>query len=187
MKNILILSILLLIFGCKDKNFGDTNRSNVGKQYTTSQLPSTKSIPTNKFKELLGEEIDGLKREQISSGYSDLNSVELHYKNDNQQLVISILDGAGIKGSKNISLIKPSIDANLDIENDNGYIKSIFIEGIKGVQEEIKTKKETINKVTLIVNGRFLLTLSGTDISMDDIIDIIIKEEIIGKLQVLSN
>lgn len=187
MKNILIIFILLLVTGCKDKVLNDTNRSNVGKQYTASQLPSTKLIPTNKFKKLVGEEIDGLKREQISSGYSGLNSVEFYYANDNKKLVISILDGAGVEGSKNIALIKPSIDANLDIENENGYIKSTFIEGIKAVQEEIKTKNETIGKLTLIVNGRFVLTLSGTNISMDDIMDIVRKEEIIGKLQVLSN
>ena len=95
------------------------------------------------------------------------------------------MDGAGKEGSNLIALMKQSIDSNIDIKNKNGYLKSTLIDNIRAIKEEIKSKNGIVNKLTMIISGRFLLTIVGTNVDMDELEEIIKDEHLIRKLQKL--
>ncbi|MDD5406445.1 MAG: hypothetical protein PHE73_05860 [Sulfurovaceae bacterium] len=186
MRLILIVLVFLSVIGCKGKISDNTNKSSSERQYTQAQLQNAKPISNQQFKELTSQRIDDFSKEQISMGYSGLYSAEISYANDDKRILISIVDGAGKDGSNLIALMKQSVDSNIDIKNQNGYIKSTSIDGIRAVKEEIKSKNNIVNKLTLIISDRFLLTIVGTNVDMDKLEDIVKKEDLISKLQNLA-
>ncbi|MGW8168791.1 MAG: hypothetical protein ACWGHH_02180 [Sulfurovaceae bacterium] len=184
-----VLSVLVLLssfIGCKGKISDDTNKSSNNIQLTQAQLQKTKPISNKQFKELLSDTMGDYKRVQTSIGYTGLYSVEMTYIDNDKKILISIVDGVGKEGSNLMSLMRQSIDSNIDIKNQSGYIKSTTIEGIKTIKEETKSENGIINKLTMIISGRFLLTIVGTNVDMDELEEIIEDERLVSKLQNLS-
>ena len=177
--------ILLSCIGCKDK-ISEDNGSRKDIQYTQAQLQKTKPITNQQFKELLSDTLGDFKRMQTSMGYTGLHSAEMIYIHKDKKILVSIVDGAGKEGSSLIALMKQSIDSNIDIKNQNGYLKSTSINGIRAVKEEIRSKNGIDNKLTMIISGRFLLTIVGTNVEMNDLEEIIKDENMISKIQKLA-
>jgi len=187
MKYVLIVLVLLLSFiGCKGKISDDTNKSNKNIQLTQAELQKTKPITNQQFRELLPDTIGDFKRMQTSIGYSGLYSAEMTYIDNNKKILVSIVDGAGKEGSGLMTLMKSSIDSNIDIKNKNGYLRSTSIDNIRAIKEETKTKNGIVNKLTLIISGRFLLTIVGTNVDMNELQEFIKNEHLINKLQNLA-
>ncbi len=183
MKSILLIFIFFAVIGCKDKISNETNRSNIGQQYTVQKLPSTKPIIINNIKDILGENIGDFRRVSSSIGYSNLNLAELVYTNEEQRLTVSITDGAGAEGAKLVALIKPTMDAKLNIKTKDGYLKSTTIQGVKAVEEKIQKGEMEQSKLTFLVNRRFLVSLVGNSISNEQLRKIANDTMIIEKLQ----
>ncbi len=184
MRYILSVLILLSFIGCKGKvTDDDDGRKDI--QYTQAQLQKTKPITNQQFKELLPDTIGNFKRVQTSMGYTGLYSAAMTYIDKDKKILVSIVDGAGKEGSNLIALMKQSIDSNIDIKNKNGYLKSTLIDNIRAIKEEIKSKNGIVNKLTMIISGRFLLTIVGTNVDMDELEEIIKDEHLIRKLQKL--
>ncbi len=186
MRYILSVLILLSFIGCKGKNSDDTDKSSKNLQLTQAQLQKTKPITNQQFRELLPDTLGNFKRAQISMGYSGLYSAEMTYINKDKKILVSIVDGAGQEGSNLIALMKQSIDSNIDIKNKNGYLKSTSIDNIKAIKEETKSQNSIVNKLTMIISGRFLLTIVGTNVDMNELEEIIKDENMIIKIQKLA-
>ena len=185
MRYVLSILILLSFIGCKGKvSDDDDGRKDI--QYTQVQLQKTKPITNQQFRELLQDTVGDFKRVQTSIGYSGLYSVEMTYIDNDKKILVSIVDGAGNEGSGLIVLMKQSVDSNIDIKNQNGYLKSTSIDNIRAIKEETKTKNGIVNKLTLIISGRFLLTIVGTNVDMNELREFIKNEHLINKLQNLA-
>jgi hypothetical protein len=186
MRYILIVLVFLSIIGCKGKISDDSNKSINERHYTQAQLQKAKPLSNQQLRELTSNNINDFNKEVVSIGYTGLYSIEIGYVYNDKKILISIVDGAGKEGSNLIALMKQSVDSNIDIKNQNGYIKSSTIDGIRAVKEEIRSNNNIVNKLTLIISNRFLLTIVGTNVDMDELEDIIRKENLISKLQNLA-
>ncbi len=187
MKYVLSVLVLLISFiGCKGKIADDANKSSKNIQLTQAQLQKTKPISNKQLKELLSDTIGDFKRVQTSMGYTGLYSVEMTYIDNDKKILFSIVDAAGKEGSNLMLLMRQSIDSNIDIKNQNGYIKSTTIEGIRTIKEVTKSGNGIVNKLTMIISGRFLLTIVGTNVDMDELEEIMEDERLISKLQNLA-
>jgi len=186
MRYILSVLILLSFIGCKGKISDDANKSSQNIQLTPAQLQKTKPITNRQFRELLPDALGDFKRVQISMGYSGLYSAEMTYINKDKKILVSIVDGAGKEGSSLIALMRESIDSNIDIKNKNGYLKSMSIDNIRAIKEEVRLQNGTVNKLAMIISGRFLLTIVGTNVDMDELEEIIKDENMIMKIQKLA-
>ncbi len=198
-KYVLLLAAFLMFGGCgkKTDESGDAviqeegvkdlkdTFEEVGK--TTEDLQKTTPVTNEQLKALLPESIDGLQRKRFSIGQLGMHIAEAHYGEGDQEISLSILDGAGETGSAMIAMVQIGINAGGESEDENGYTKPIVIDGNKGIEEQRRSGNIVTNKVTLIVGDRFMLTVEGNGFEVDKLKSIIDSEDLIDKLEDLAD
>lgn len=193
MKKLLVLAITLpLILSCgkskkEDENPGlfdiidgvsDLNKiaDEVEKMEEEGEkLINTTPISNDQLKKILPETLLGLPRKKFSVGnqfMADVAMAEAEYKseegNDNQ-VAFSIVDGAGEMGSAMISLVRMGLSRDYEEQTDNGYNKSTTINGYKAIEEFEKRYETTYPKIKFLINNRFLVSLEGKGVTMDQL------------------
>ncbi len=199
-KYALLFAALLMMSGCGDKKSDEQKEvviqeesmkdmkdafEEVGK--TSEDLKKATPLSNEKLKALLPEKIDGLPRKRFSIGQLGMHIAEAHYENEDKEITLSILDGAGEAGSAMIAMMQIGINAGGESEDENGYRKPIKIDGNNGVEEQERADNRVTNKIMLIIKGRFMLTLEGENIETDKLKSIIDSEDFIDKLEDLAD
>ncbi len=181
-----IIACLALLYSCgNSKEKSDLNKaidgfSNLKKiadeaekmEEETDKLLKTPLISKELLKNLFPESLIDLRRTEFSIGnaiFPDLATADATYKNENERIKVTILDGAGETGSALINMQKLNMAVDFEKENDRGgYSKSININGLKAIEEVMKDNYGNIEFTELktIVNNRFLITLEGKNVSI---------------------
>ncbi len=139
------------------------------------QLLKATPISNEDLKTLLPESLIGLTRSKFSVGnqfMADVAMGEAEYKNEDGHMIsLSIIDGAGETGSAMITLSRMGFARDFEEQTDRGYRKSTSINGYKGVEEVEKDDYNdfTTSKIDFIVSNRFVVSLEGENISLDQL------------------
>ncbi|WP_271767998.1 hypothetical protein [Aquimarina algiphila] len=141
----------------------------------SEQLKNATPISKEKLKALLPESLLGYPRKKFSIGNQfmpDMNMAEAEYENENGDLIsYSIIDGAGETGSAMVTLARLGFSRDFEEQSDSGYRKSITINGYKAIEEVEKDSYDGSedSKIELLISNRFIVTLDGERVSMDQL------------------
>lgn len=147
------------------KNFTDMMKKN----------NKVKAVDFRKLKDLLPEELDGMKRtgakgEKTNSMGVNVSQSEGEYKSDDgkQNIKITIIDFGSMKGFTSMALFAWTM-ADIDKETDDGYEKTTKFKGYKAFE-----KYNAINNsgdLEVLVGDRFMVKGEGRGVDMDTIHD----------------
>ncbi len=138
----------------------------------TEKLIATPAISKEKLKNILPESLEGFKRTEFIIGNQllpDITSADATYKKDDQEIKLSIMDGAGETASALINLVRLQLAADFERNDDYGYEKTITLQGEKAIEKvEKDSYSNTENsELVMIINDRFLVSLKGENISIN--------------------
>lgn len=193
----LMLTMALMFGGCDSKDASseeakveDIKQSmeEAGKEiskYTSEDLKKATPLSNDKLKSFLPENIDGMERKSFHIGQMGFHAAEAKYEADGKKIELSIMDGAGEAGSAIIGMTQMGINVGGESETENGYMKPFSLDDAKGVEEQEKSSDGTnvINKVTLVVGDRFLLTFEAQGIEMDKLKSIVEDLKLVDDLE----
>jgi len=182
---------LLMINGCsKKKDEGQTQSSDHSpatnipdmqgnyedsaaqtKQALTqmNQGKDIKPVEMETLKSMLPADLAGMKRTNASVEHNqmmgfDMAIAEAEYGAEDSYIKITIMDAGNLSGSMKMGLASWSM-MQYNRETETEYEKTITYKGYKGME---KYDKETMSgSVQVFVKDRFLLTVEGSQISMD--------------------
>ncbi len=185
--SLVLLSGLALTACNNDKKVTHTETSDDGTTTTTSvdlgemegnademtqkmeSLKKLKPLSLDQLKTLLPEEINGTKRSSFNAnstmGFA-MGEATYQKENEDRELKLSIFDCAGEAGS-GIYGMSYWTQMNMQQESDDGYVKTVNFNGDKAVETFKKGSNEA--SLTYVVNERLLVTLSGYNMSADEV------------------
>ena len=155
------------------KNYGKMSSSvnDVSKNIET--LKKLTPLTNEELKQVLPERMMDLKRVELSVGDAsmmNLVSAEARYKGENNKDInLQIMDGAGEMGSAMISMLMMALNADKEKITETGYEKSAEINGTKAIISEDTSGDNVNSKIQMIIKNRYLLTLSGNQISYEEL------------------
>lgn len=184
-KTILVAVCIGLLFSCgKSKERSEFNQaiedmSNLQKMADeaeeaaddTDKLIKATPIPKETLKALIPNTLNGMKRVRFSVGNQllpDVNSASATYENEQQEITLDIMDGAGETASAFINLFRLQLAADFENEDENSSERSITLNGLKAVE---RIEKDSYNntensELSTLINNRFLISLKGRAISI---------------------
>ena len=191
MKNLLMSVLALSLISCsktetktEEKSGGLSELVSNAKNYSkvsSSVNNMTKNIETLKnltpltneeLKKVLPETLMGLKRVELSVGDAsmmNLVSAEAKYKDENKRIELQIMDGAGETGSAMVSILMMGINVDKEKITETGFEKSAEINGMKAIVSEDKNGESINSKIQMIAKNRYLMTLTGTGVSYEEL------------------
>ncbi|WP_026707722.1 hypothetical protein [Flavobacterium frigidarium] len=192
MKKLIIALLLFSVVACKNKevekdsepglmeSVQKVNKLNKAadslKEYEKQieKLKAMKPVSNEVFKEILIEEIGGLKRSSYNAGTASmvgLSSAEAKYDGPNSENIkISILDGAGESGSALIALTHMTIAMDIESIEGTKTKKTEIFDGIRYLTEnDSSPDSHTSATMTFIYNNRFQISLEATKMSLEDL------------------
>ncbi|WP_130735429.1 hypothetical protein [Flavobacterium sp. J27] len=191
MKKTIVLLAMLAIVACKnneEKNEepgimdaveGINNMSKAGDaledfEKQVEELKKLTPVSNDVLKEVLTEELGGLKRTNFNAGNASmmgLTSAEAKYTDEEtgKEVEVSIMDGAGETGSSVISLTVMALAMNVESINNTETKKTETINGIKCLTEEDEDPDHVRSSITFIYKERYQVALKGTNITLDEL------------------
>ena len=145
------------------------------KNFTDMMKKGSKveTVDFRKLKELLPEELDGMKRtgasgEKTNSFGIKVSQSEGNYKSEDgqQNIKITITDLGSMKGLTGMALFAWTM-ADIDKETDDGYEKTTEFKGYKAFEKYNTTDKN--GDLEIIVGDRFMVKGEGWGVDMDAI------------------
>ena len=132
------------------------------------ELKKLAPLTLDQLKALLPEEIAGIKRSSFNANTTmGFALAEADYeKDDDTELKLVVYDCAGEAGS-GIFGMSYWTKMNMQQESDDGYTKTVSFRGDKAVESYQKGSNEST--LTYVVNDRLLVTLTGRNISADEL------------------
>ena len=154
------------------KNYSKVSSSvnNMGKNIET--LKNSTPLTNEELKKVLPETLLGLKRVELSVGDAsmmNLVSAEAKYKEENKRIELQIMDGAGETGSAMVSILMMGINVDKEKITETGFEKSAEINGMKAIVSEDKNGESINSKIQMIAKNRYLMTLTGTGVSYEEL------------------
>ncbi len=189
MKKLFVICAALMLVNCKkDEKKEDTpgigsaieNMSNLGKiadkiddvQKNMDALKSQKPVSNEELKSVIPETLGGMKRTEITIGNlaaMNLSSAEAKYAEDNKQIEINIIDGAGEAGSGIVSIFLMSLNADMEKTTENGFEKTAEINGSKAYVTQNKSGESTNSEIKYIVKNRYVIDVIGDGFTVDEL------------------
>jgi hypothetical protein len=159
-----------------DKEDDDGNDFMKGMKDFTDMMKKGSKVETvdfRKLKELLPEELDGMKRtgasgEKTNSFGIKVSQSEGNYKSEDgqQSINITIIDLGSMKGLTGMALFAWTM-ADIDKETEDGYEKTMEFKGYKAFEKYNTTDKN--GELEVIVGDRFMVKGEGWGVDMDAI------------------
>jgi len=159
-----------LVSNAKTYSKVSSSVNNISKNIET--LKNLTPLTNEELKKVLPETLMGLKRVELSVGDAsmmNLVSAEAKYKDENKRIELQIMDGAGETGSAMVSILMMGINVDKEKITETGFEKSAEINGMKAIVSEDKNGENTNSKIQMIAKNRYLLTLTGTGISYEEL------------------
>lgn len=134
----------------------------------TEGLKKLSPLTMDQLKALIPEEFMGMKRSSFNTTNAmGVASCNARYKSEEgKELKIEILDCAGEMGANFYSIRFFGL-WNIEEENDNGYQKTIDLNGEKAIEKFDKSGNRY--ELTYFTNERFLVNLEGENIGVNDL------------------
>lgn len=147
------------------KDMAKSMEINQGK---AADLKKLSPLTMDQLKALIPEEFMGMKRSSFNTtnamGVATCNA---RYKSeDGKELKVEILDCAGEMGANMYSMRFFGL-WNFEEENDNGYQKTIELNGDKAIEKFRKNSNRY--ELTYFSNERFLVNLEGENIGIEEL------------------
>lgn len=130
------------------------------------EAPKTEAIDFRKLKELLPEELGGLKRKEATGEKNKLGEISIsqargaYQKGDEDnapRITVEIQDFGGMGNQAAMGMATAWTMAEIDKETDDGYEKTVKVAGNAGFETWNKNDKH--GQVQLIVAKRFIVTV----------------------------
>lgn len=192
MKKLMIAVSALLLLGCskaekklEEKSPGFSNLVKGAQNYSKinssindvskniDKLKAMTPLNNEELKAVLPEQIQGLKRTELSVGDNammQIASAEAKYSDgENKRIKLEVMDGAGETGSAMVSMLMIGLNVNKEKITETGFEKSTEINGSKAIVSENKNGDQVNSKIQMVAKDRYLLTLSGTGFSYDEL------------------
>lgn len=130
------------------------------------ELKKLTPLTDDQLKAMMPEELMGIKRTSVgASSISGTTSGTALYKSeDGKELKLIIYDCAGEAGAGIYSL-RHLTSWNIQYEDENGYQKTIDINGQKAIENYVKSREEY--SITFLSKDRFLVTVEGDKTGLD--------------------
>ena len=157
------------------------NAANSGKQVET--------VDFRELRDLLPDDVGGLKRTDASGEKNAAMGMQVstatgHYSNDQgANASVTITDIGSLTGLAAMATFAWA-SAEFDRDTGHGYEKTTRVDGHKAVEKWDSSSKS--GEVSVIVADRFVVAVSGNDISMNDIKSAVGKVNL-GKLNSMKN
>ncbi len=196
MKNsILLLTIALLLFACKDNpavkkvNKARENVSNTQKiikestkmQDDIKDLSETTPLTNDEMRDWLPSEVDGMKRTAFKTGamgMMNIASVEATYTSEDRSrsFKVEVLDGAGEMGAMATVGLRMAFSMDFEEETETKTRKTVTKNGVKAIEEYDKRRNRSV--VQLFHNGRFYVQATGENMEINEVWGLIDKMEL---------
>jgi len=159
----------------EDKSDDNNDYMKGMKNFTDMMKQGSKveSVDFRKLKELIPEELDGMKRtsakgEKTNSFGIKVSQAEGDFKSEDgqQNIKLTIIDLGSMKGLTGMALFAWTM-ADIDKETDDGYEKTTEFEGYKAF-EKYNTSSNS-GDLEVIVGDRFMVKGEGWGVDMDAI------------------
>jgi len=174
-----ILSLALLtLASCGGKKESEETKSTLGalKEFTERAEELSKKEPVEpvnfqELKTIVPEKLGGIPRTEIEAtgntnfGFQ-LSMVTAVFSDDDKRLKLDIMDLGGVGGAAAAGLAAWTL-ADTERETQDGYERTIRLDGHKGFEKYNKTNEE--GELKIFFNDRFLVSLEGDQMSMDDV------------------
>lgn len=152
-------------------------------------VQAAEAVDFRELKELLPEDLSGMKRssaegEKTSAMGFTISKAEARYEGDNDAGVqITITDVGAMAGVAAMATYAWAA-GTIDRETESSYEKSVTIKGYKGYEQY--DRQSNSGEVQVLVAGRFVVEVDGTNIPMDGIKAALEKLDL-GKLESMKN
>lgn len=183
-KYFLLCGLLLTFYGCgKNSTTQKTKEtvsafSNLAKMAKEAQkveknydnLVNATPLSNDELKAWMPEQLMGMKRTSYSigsGGYINLTSLDATYSNsdESKKIKLNLIDGADSLAAGVIGLVRMALAQNFERVDENSVEKTMKKDDIKAI---VKYQKDhSRSSLKLLVKNRFLLTLEGTNESVD--------------------
>ncbi len=173
---ILTLAILSACGGKKEESEEEKSTLGALKEFSEkaeemSKKEAVEPVSFQELKELLPSELAGIPRTEAqgesngSMGFK-ISVAKAKYEKDDKNLDVDIMDLGGVGGFAVAGLAAWTL-AESEKETDNGYERTIKLDGHKGFEQYNNADKS--GELKLFINERFLVSLEGRNLSMDEI------------------
>lgn len=145
--------------------------------FEESGITKVEPVDFRKLKELLPEELAGISRtnaegEKAGAMGMKVSKAEGEYEDGDKKIDISITDmGFMASGGLGAMMTAGWLMADIDRESDTEMERTTKIKGYKGFEEYRFDDKS--GKVSLFVADRFIVEISGRQIELDDLRDLV--------------
>ncbi len=135
-----------------------------------------KPVDFRALKELLPEELPGMKREGTSGesnsamGISASKATAEYSGDGDKHITVEITDMGSLSGLAGLAV---KFDPNLDKETDAGYERTTHVDG--QLMHEQYDSSDHSGEVEFIAGNRFAIAVKGSNVSMDELTEILKK------------
>jgi len=193
MKNlILILSIAMLLFACKDNPVvkkakkAKENVTNTQKEIKEStkmqddikELSEATPLTNDEMKTWLPDDVDGMKRTAFKTGamgMMNIASVEATYATEDKSRTfkVEVIDGAGEMGALSTAGLRMAFSMDFEEETESKTRKTVTKKGVKAIEEYDKRRNQSV--IQFMQDNRFYIKATGTNMEMNELWDLIDK------------
>lgn len=177
MKNVLFLFFAIWLSGlaaCKgDDASGGALKDgelDLKKIETVLQKYDTVALPVEVLKSGLPEKMLGMERMDFSGQSSQfmglsIATAEASYTSEDSKLNINLIDTGG--AGEALSRLASWADTKIDKQTEDGYERTVMIDGQKGFERYSKSSRS--GELLVLAGDRLIISLTGSGIGPDDL------------------
>ena len=142
-------------------------------QKNTERLQKLTPISNDELKAVLPETLLGLPRVSFSVGDNSMmkiSSADAEYKDENNKNIkLKVLDGAGETGSAMISILMMGLTSNSEKTTQDGFEKMGDFNGTKAQIKETKRESGVDSEINYILKDRYMITIEGDGYTTEEL------------------
>ena len=142
-------------------------------QKNTERLQKLTPMSNDELKAVLPETLLGLPRVSFSVGDNSMmkiSSAEAEYKDENNKNIkLKVLDGAGETGSAMISILMMGLTSNSEKTTQDGFEKMGDFNGTKAQIKETKRESGVDSEINYILKDRYMITIEADGYTTEEL------------------
>ena len=142
-------------------------------QKNTERLQKLTPMSNDELKAVLPETLLGLPRVSFSVGDNSMmkiSSADAEYKDENNKNIkLKVLDGAGETGSAMISILMMGLTSNSEKTTQDGFEKMGDFNGTKAQIKETKRESGVDSEINYILKDRYMITIEGDGYTTEEL------------------
>ena len=142
-------------------------------QKNTERLQKLTPMSNDELKAVLPETLLGLPRVSFSVGDNSMmkiSSADAEYKDENNKNIkLKVLDGAGETGSAMISILMMGLTSNSEKTTQDGFEKMGDFNGTKAQIKETNRESGVDSEINYILKDRYMITIEGDGYTTEEL------------------